>query len=141
MNGTGFTSTGGAENYNDHFIYPLYPGRSTFSGPIPAIDLALRPKGIADNNSYEKKLAAMIRKAKGLPKLTEIGTIFAASERQVDITGPGIAKAKPGQKLLVRTSMGDYTLITENNMHTKLVAKSSPAAAARLKKGDKVFLK
>lgn len=106
-----------------------------------AIDLALRPKGIADNNSYEKKLAAMIRKAKGLPKLTEIGTIFAASERQVDITGPGIAKAKPGQKLLVRTSMGDYTLITENNMHTKLVAKSSPAAAARLKKGDKVFLK
>jgi len=106
-----------------------------------AIDLAMRPKGIADNNSYEKKLAAMIRNAKGLPKLTEIGTVFSASERQVDITGPGIAKAKSGQKLLVRTSMGDYTLITENNMHTKLVAKSSPAAAARLKKGDKVFLK
>jgi len=106
-----------------------------------AEDLAMIQKAKSGNNNFEKKLAALIRGAKNNPKLTEIGTVFSASERQVDITGPGIGKAKSGQKLLVRTALGDYTLIAENNMHSKLVAKSSPAAAARLKKGDKVFLK
>ena len=55
--------------------------------------------------------------------------------------GKGVAKIKLGEKLLVKTAQGDYTIIAGENMHTKLKAKASPAAAARLKKGDKVYRK
>ncbi|HNL09088.1 MAG TPA: ankyrin repeat domain-containing protein, partial [Turneriella sp.] len=106
-----------------------------------AYDLALKKKAKSETDAFERKLAAIIRNAARGPKLTEIGEIFSASEQQVDITGKGIAKVKAGEKLLVRTARGDYTLIAGENMHTKLKAKTSPAAAARLAKGDKVYRK
>lgn len=106
-----------------------------------AYELALKKKAKSETDAFERKLAAMIKNAGRGANLTEIGEVFAASEQQVDITGKGIAKVKAGEKLLVRTARGDYTLVAGENMHTKLKAKTSPAAAARLTKGDKVFLK
>lgn len=114
--------------------------RKDNGGKTP-VDLALKKKGIAETPGYEQKLAALIRNAVKKPKLFEIGEVFSASASQVDIVGKGIAKVKPGQKLIVKTARGDYTLIAGENMHTKLKAKASPAAAARLTKGDKVYIR
>lgn len=105
------------------------------------VDLVLRKKGKAIRPGYEERLAKLIRDSAKEPKLTEVGEVFIASATQVDIIGKGIAKVRPGEKLVVRTTRGDYTLIAGENMHTKLKAKASPAAAARLIKGDKVYKK
>lgn len=105
------------------------------------VELALKRKGISETRGYEQKLAAMIRASASKPRLMEIGEVFSASASQVDIIGKGIVKIKVGEKLIVKTARGDYTLIAGENMHTKLKAKASPAAAARLQKGDKVYRK
>lgn len=114
--------------------------RKDNEGKTP-VDLALRKKGISETPGYEQHLAKLIRRSANKPKLIEVGEIFSASEAQIDIVGKGVGKIKSGQKLTVKTAQGDYTLIAGENMHTKLKAKASPAAAARLKKGDKVFKK
>lgn len=36
-----FAPTGSTNTYADHVVYPIYPGRSTFSGPLPGIEIAL----------------------------------------------------------------------------------------------------
>ncbi|AFM11864.1 Ankyrin [Turneriella parva DSM 21527] len=114
--------------------------RKDNEGKTP-VDLALRKKGISETPGYEQHLAKLIRRSANKPKLIEVGEIFSASEAQVDIMGKGIGKVKSGQKLTVRTAQGGYTLVAGENMHTKLKAKASPAAAVRLKKGDKVYRK
>ncbi|HNL11424.1 MAG TPA: ankyrin repeat domain-containing protein, partial [Turneriella sp.] len=114
--------------------------RKDTEGKTP-VDLALRKKGIAETDGYERQLAAMIRRSAKVPRHVEVGEVFAANGAQVDIMGKGVAKIKLGEKLLVKTAQGDYTIIAGENMHTKLKAKASPAAAARLKKGDKVYRK
>ena len=114
--------------------------RKDNEGKTP-VDLALRKKGIAETDGYERQLAAMIRRSAKVPRHVEVGEVFAANGAQVDIMGKGVAKIKLGEKLLVKTAQGDYTIIAGENMHTKLKAKASPAAAARLKKGDKVYRK
>lgn len=114
--------------------------RKDNNGKTP-VELALQKKGISETAGYERQLAAMIRRSVSKPKKTEVGEIFSASAAQVDIIGRGISKVKSGQKLTVITENGDYTLVAGENMHTKLKAKASPAAAARMKKGNKVYLK
>lgn len=36
-----FIPTGSHDTYADHVVYPIYPGRSTFSGALPGIEIAL----------------------------------------------------------------------------------------------------
>lgn len=76
-----------------------------------------------------------------LPRFTELGEVSTLSGNEVGILGGAVRRLRVGERLVVRTSAGDYSILLGQWIRGRRAGKISPAAARRVALRDKVFLK
>lgn len=75
------------------------------------------------------------------PELVPIGEILASAGHELEISGKGAKSIRVGERLTVRTARGDYSIFAGRIGPGRRRARTSPAAALRIQKRDKVYRK
>lgn len=89
-----------------------------------------------------REMAAMLSTSTPvLQQSIQVGEISALTGTEVEISGASVRRLRVGERLFVRSTSGDYSILVGQLVRDRRKAKISPAAARRVALKDRVYRK